>query len=195
MKLRKIAAIGAATAALVGIVAGPASAADDTNILVTGGSQAMTTFTAGDFAGVTLDGTTKTTAATVDTFSVTDATGAGAGWKLSAQGTQFAEWDSTLNAGAGGYVVSGRMLALNSLDLGILTATGNGTTSAAPTMTAAAGIDNEIGAVKFASAAVDQGMGKYDIGGGTGALSLSIPASAYATTYRSDLTVTLASTP
>lgn len=191
MKLRKIAAIGAATAVLVGIVAGPASAADDTNVTVTGGTLSMTAFTAGDFAGVTLDGTTKATTATVDAFSVTDATGTGAGWKLTAQATQFAEWDST----SGAYVVSGKTLPVNSLDLSALTATANGTTSSAPTMTAAADIDNGTGAVKFASAAVDEGMGKYDIGGGTGALNLSIPASTYAKSYRSDVTVTLASTP
>lgn len=197
MKLRKIAVIGAATAVLVGIVAGPASAADDTNVTVTGGSLSMTTFTAGDLTGVTLDGTTKTTTATVDNFSVTDATGTGAGWKLTAQASQFAEYGDLDGTGPGttvGYITGGKTLPAASLDLGLLTATANGTTSAAPTMTAAADIDNG-GAVKFASAAIDTGMGKYDISGGTAKLSLSIPPSAYAKTYRSDVTVTLASTP
>ncbi|MDP9387953.1 MAG: hypothetical protein M3Q48_08475, partial [Actinomycetota bacterium] len=70
------------------------------------------------------------------------------------------------------------------------------TTSGDPTMTAGAYTVDAGSAVKIASAAVDAGMGKYDISFAAGAdLTLSIPASAYAKTYRSDVTLTLASTP
>lgn len=187
MQLRKMAVTLTAGALLVG-GAIPALA-DDTNVTVTGGSLSNTAVTAGDFGGITLDGTAQSTTATIDDFSVTDATGSGDGWKLTVQATQFAEHNGN------DYVEGGKTLAENSLSLGALTATADGTTSPVPTMTAAGSIDNSDGAVKFASAAVDEGMGKYEISGGTDKLSLSIPASAYAKTYRSTLTVTLATTP
>lgn len=187
MKLRLIAATVAATA-VVGIGAIPAHAADAADVTVTGGSLSISTVTIANFGGVTLDGTAKTTTATVDAFSVTDARGTGAGWNVTMQGTQFKEHDGTA------YVVSGKTLPLNSLSLSALVVAANGTTSPAPTMSAPTGVDNTTGAVKIASAALDQGMGKYDFTG-TNKLSLSIPTSAYAKTYRSDLTVTVATGP
>lgn len=187
MKLRMIAAAVATTAA-VGVAAVPAFAADSTDVTVTGGSLSIDAVTVGNFGGITLDGTAKTTTATVDAFSVTDARGTGDGWNVTMQGTQFAEHDGT------NYVTSGKTLALNSLSLSALSVAANGTTSPVPTTNAGAGIDNTTGAIKIASAAVDEGMGTYDFTG-TNALSLSIPASAYAKTYRSDVTVSVVSGP
>ena len=187
MKLRMIAATMAATAVL-GIAATPAHAADAADVTVTGGSLSITSVTIGNFAGVTLDGSAKTTTATVDPLSVTDARGTGAGWNVTMQGTQFTEHDGTA------YVTGGKTLPLNSLSLSALTVAANGTTSPAPSTLSPSGIDNTTGAVKIASAAVDEGMGQYDF---TGAdkLSLGIPASAYAKTYRSDITVSVVSGP
>jgi hypothetical protein len=187
MKLRLIAATVAATA-VVGIGAIPAHAADAADVTVTGGSLSISGVTIANFGGLTLDGTAQTTTATVDPFSVTDARGTGAGWNVTMQGTQFTEHDGTA------YVAGGKTLPLNSLSLSALTVAANGTTSAAPSTLAASGIDNTTGAVKFASAALDQGMGKYDFTG-INKLTLSIPASAYAKTYRSDLTVSVVSGP
>ncbi len=68
-----------------------------------------------------------------------------------------------------------------------------GTTSTLPSITAGPHTLDAGSAVKIASAAVDTGMGKYDFSATT--LSLTVPASAYAKTYRSDVTITVASTP
>jgi hypothetical protein len=187
MKLRLIAATVAATA-VVGIGAIPAYAADATDVTVTGGSLSITGVTAGDFAGVTLDGTAKTSTATVDPFSATDARGTGAGWNVTMQGTQFAEWDGA------DYVAGGKTLPLNSLSLSALAVAANGTTSPAPTTSSVSGIDNATGAIKIASAALDSGMGQYDFTGAN-KLSLGIPASAYAKTYRSEVTVSVVTGP
>lgn len=193
MKLKMMVATVAAVAA-VGAAAIPAHAADAADVTVTGGSLSITGVTVGDFTGVTLDGTAKTATATVDNFSVTDARGSGAGWNVTMQGTQFAEWDASLNAGEGGYVTSGKTLPLNSLGLSALTVAANGTTSTSPTTSAGAGIDNTTGALKIASAGIDAGMGQYDFTGAN-KLSLSIPASTYAKTYRSDITVSVVTGP
>lgn len=175
----KIAAL--ATALLATIVVVPAAlAVDDTNVTVTGGSLSMTNPLAADFAGVTLDGTAKTSTAALATFSATDARGSGAGWNITVQATQFKEY------AAGAYVVSGKTLPTSSLTMPAPTVTvASGNT--APVIQAGApwAID-AASAVKIASAALDTGMGKYDFGAVT--LSLSIPASSYAKTYRSDVT-------
>ncbi|MGZ8794653.1 MAG: WxL domain-containing protein [Gaiellaceae bacterium] len=183
----KIAAIS--TALLGTIVLVPAAlAADDTSVTVTGGSLAMSTPLAADFAGVTLDGTAKSSTAALSAFSATDSRGGGLGWNLTVQATQFAEYAT------GAYVVSGKTLPAGSLAMPAPTVTANGTTSADPTIQAGApwAID-AASAVKFTSAALDAGMGTYDFGAVT--LSLSIPASAYAKTYRSDVTFSAVSGP
>lgn len=177
----------AALAVMVTAMAMPASAAD---VTVSGGSLAFTaTPAAADFTAVTLDGTAKTTTAAVDAFEVNDARGSGAGWNVTVQGTQMKEWDSTLNAGAGGYVVSGKTLPASSLAMSAPTVAADGTTSTAPSVTAGPYTVDSGSAVKIASAAADAGMGKFDFSATT--LTLSVPASAYAKTYRSDVTVSL----
>jgi hypothetical protein len=173
-----------------------AFAADAADVTVTGGSLGITVDpTVGNFAGVTLDGTAKSTTASFDGFEVNDARGTGAGWNVTVQATQFAEWDSTLNAGAGGYVTSGKTLALNSLSLAAPTVAADGTTSAAPSITAGPYNVDAGSAVKIASAAVDAGMGKYDFTQAATPLTLSIPSSAYAKTYRSTVTVSTVTGP
>jgi hypothetical protein len=188
MKLRFLAALVVAPVVVASFAMTPAHAADAADVTVSGGSLSMTSVTVGNFAGVTLDGIAKTTTATVDPFSVTDARGTGAGWNVTMQGTQFKEHDGTA------YVTGGKTLPLNSLSLSALTVAANGTTSPSPSTLSVSGVDNTTGAVKIATAAVDTGMGQYDFTG-TNKLSLSVPASAYAKTYRSDITVTVVSGP
>ncbi len=182
----RLATTAAVTAVLVGI-AGSATAVDDANVTVTGGSLAGTAATADDFTAVALDGTAQTTTGVLSAFSVTDATGTGAGWNVSIQGTQFKEHDGLA------YVASGKMLDTDSLSLSAPTVSAIGTTSTAPVITAGPYVIDGVTAVKIASAATDTGMGTYDFSSST--MTVSIPASAYAKTYRSDVTVSVVSAP
>ena len=168
-------------------VSSSAVAATSTDAVVTAGTLAATTPTTANFTGIALNGTAQTTTAAVGTFSVNDATGTGAGWKVTAQGTQFAAHNGTA------YVTGGKTLAVGSLKLSVPTVTANGTTSAPPTVAAGPYTIDSTTAVSIASAALNTGMGKYDFGATT--MTLSVPASAYAATYRSDVTITVASTP
>ncbi|MDQ3914430.1 MAG: WxL domain-containing protein [Actinomycetota bacterium] len=201
MKLRSIAAVGAASAVLVSSMITSAAAADPTDVVVTGASSlGLTTVTAGNFTGITLDGSVKTTYAALDNFDATDARGTGAGWNVTVQGTQFAEHNGTA------YVASGKTLPLNSMLLAVPTvAKKDSTSSALPTVSigSSTAVDAS-SAVKIASAAADgTGMGSYtftqgdlDTGtAGTQPLKLTVPASAYAKTYRSDVTVSIVSGP
>lgn len=187
--LRRFTIAAVASSALFAGVASPAFAADDANVTVTGGSLSITNPLAGDFAGVTLDGTAKTTTATFAGFSATDARGTGAGWNVTVQATQFKEY------AAGAYVVAGKTLALNSLSLAAPTVAANATTSTAPSITAGPYNVDAASAVKIASAAADTGMGKYDFTQAATPLTLSVPASAFAKTYRSDVTVSVVTGP
>jgi hypothetical protein len=140
-----------------------------------------------DFPGITLNGTAQTVSAQLATFTVDDSRGTGAGWNVTVQATQFAEHNGT------SYVTGGKTLPTSSLTMPAPTVTANGTTSPAPTIQAGAPWAIDAGAVKIASAALDTGMGTYDFGAVT--LSLTVPASAYANTYRSDVTVSVVSGP
>lgn len=182
-----------AAAAIVGITAIPAHAADPADVTVRGGSLSITDVTVGTFAARTYEGPV-TVAATIDPFSVIDARGTGEGWNVTMQGTPVREWDPHLNGGAGGYVVGGETLPLSSLSLSALAVTAMGTASPAPSTFSASGLDNTTGGIKVISAARDTGMGTYAFTG-AGKLSLSIPASAGADAYRSEITVTVVSGP
>ncbi|MGZ8693126.1 MAG: WxL domain-containing protein [Gaiellaceae bacterium] len=145
------------------------------------GTLTITSPLAADFAGVTLDGAAQNRTAALDGFSVTHSTVPGAGWTITVQATQFKEY------AAGAYVGGGKTLPAGSLAMPAPTVTPVGTSSPAPTIEAGApwAIDGA-SAVKIASAPADEGMGQYDFGAVT--LSLIVPASAYAKTYRSDVT-------
>ena len=138
--------------------------------------------TVSDFASVTLDGTANTTTATMANFSVTDT--AGAGWHVTVGATQFQEFD----VGTAQYVTGGKTLPTGSL------------TMPAPTVSPTGGITIPPGpyaidgaTVQLASAATGT-TGTYDFTQG-GPLTLTVPASAYARTYRSDVTIAVASGP
>jgi hypothetical protein len=188
--LRRLAVTTVAASTLFAATQTTAFAADDSNVTVTGGSLSITNPLVGDFAGITLNGAAQTTTATFDTFSATDARGSGAGWNVTVQGTQFREF------AAGAYVTDGKALAANSLSMPAPTVAANGTSSTAPSIQAGApwAID-AASAVKIASAATDTGLGKYDFQSAGNTLTLSIPASAYAKTYRSEITVSVVTGP
>jgi hypothetical protein len=69
-----------------------------------------------------------------------------------------------------------------------------GTTSPSPTIADGAPYTIDDGSpVTIATAGTDEGMGSYDFSATT--LTLTVPASAYADTYSSDVTITFAVTP
>lgn len=191
----------ALTAALLvaGAMASPPAVAAPTNAKVNGGALTVSGVTVPDFPGTKLNGAAQPVTATMPGFSVSDARGAGFGWNVTVQATQFAEWDPTLDADGdgvaeGGYVSGGKTLALNSLKLPTPSVAADGTTSPPPSvMTGPHRIDTT-GAVKIASAATDTGMGKYNFSVAD-PLELTLPANAYAKAYRSSVTLSVVSGP
>ncbi|HET6314770.1 MAG TPA: WxL domain-containing protein [Chloroflexia bacterium] len=164
-----------------------AAFAADTTVTVNGGALSISAPTVATFTAVNMDGTAKETNAAVGTFSVTDARGNGNGWHVTASASQFAEWSGTA------YVTDVKTLAAGSLELSEPSATANGTDSPAPTVSSGPYTIDSGSGVSVASAAVDEGMGKYDFGATS--LTLSIPADAYARTYKSTVTISVTTAP
>ena len=161
------------------LLAVPVLASDSTSVEVSGGSLSFTNPAVADFDPVALTGVAQTPATDLDAFTVTDATGTGAGWHVTAQATQFAGADKDL--------------ALGSLSMSEPTVDANGTTSPDPTVNGGPYTIDALSAVTIASAAVDEGMGKYDFGATT--LTLSLPADVYADTYTSTVTISAITAP
>lgn len=166
----------------------PAIAADDTGINVLPGSLSVTNPMVANFPDLTLNGSAQSSSAAMDTFEVTDARGSGAGWRVQVSATQFCEWDSLLSI----CVVGGKTLPTGSLSVPAPSVAANGTSSPVPSVTSGPyAVDGST--VTVASASVGNGMGKYVFTPGN--LTLSVPASAYAKTYRSTVTVSVVSGP
>jgi hypothetical protein len=174
-------------AALSLTMAGPALAADGTSATVTGGSLTITNPLADDFVGANISGEAQTTTAALATFSVSDLTGTGAGWNVTAQASRFQ--GGTHN------------LAYGSLSMSQPTVLSPNTDSLDPSITTGPYVlDAESGTtagqivpVKIASAATDTGMGEYDFSATT--LTLALPADVYADTYLSTVTISIVSAP
>lgn len=139
------------------------------------------TVTVSDFAAVTLDGTAKTTTATMASFSVTDS--AGAGWHVTVQATQLAEVNDV-----GQYVAGGKTIPTSSLSMPAPAVTPGAAVTVTPGPYAIDGAT-----VQIASAA-SGATGTFDFTQG-GPITLSLPAGVYARSYRSDVTVAVASGP
>jgi len=194
MKGSRIAAVLAATAVIGALIAPAARAgSDDTTATVTGaGSLGTVTMAVGAFGGVTLDGTAKTSNATADDFDMTDARGTGDGWNITVDATRFCDVDDLTGECP---LLDPVQLPTSSLTMPAPTvAKADSSSSAVPSITAGPYTLDSGSAVKIASAAAGDGMGSYDFTQG-GQLSLSIPASAYAATYTSTVTITSASGP
>jgi hypothetical protein len=185
-----IGVLAAGVLMIVGMIVSSASAAtDSTNITITSGTYSMTEMTVADFTGVTLDGVATYDHSRPSDFSVTDLRGLGSGWNITVQATQFREYIG------GGYVASGKKLAPSSLSMPNPTVEYDGTGSPGPTIVAGPYIIDSGSAVKIATAAVGDGMGKYDFTQDSEGLSMSIPANADAGSYRSEITVSLVNGP
>lgn len=147
----------------------------------------MTLPTVSDFQPIVLTGSSTTTTATMSDFSVSDSRETAEGWSVTAAATQFREWNGN------GYVSGGRALAPGSLSMPAPSVSAVDTQSPPPVVTPGPySIDGS--SIKIASAAADTGKGTYSFTQG-GPLTLTIPASAYAATYRSEVTLSLASGP
>lgn len=139
------------------------------------------TVTVSDFAPVVLDGSPASTTATMSDFTVTES--AGDGWHLVVQATQFAEVDGT-----GQYVTGGKTLPTGSLAMPApgISPTGGVTVAPGPYLIDGAN-------VQIVSVAAGN-PGTFTLTQ-SGPLTLSIPTSAYARSYRSEVTVALHSGP
>lgn len=169
---------GILTLGVFAAMAPAAFASDGTSVTVTGGALSITNPAAADFAGRSITGLDQTTTAALATFSVSDLTGSGAGWNVTAQASTFTGVSHNL--------------AVGSLSMSQPTVASPNTASPDPTIaTGPYTIDN--GAVEIASAAIDEGMGTYDFSATT--LTLALPADVYADVYASTVTVSVVSAP
>jgi hypothetical protein len=149
------------------------------------GALSITNPLVADFPAVTLDGTTKSVGAQLDSFTVTD-TGPSEAWHVTVQATQFSEHDGS------SYVSGGKRLPAASLTMPAPTVTTDGTGPPAVMPGAPWAIDVAL-PVKIASAADPLGTGTYVFG--SVSLSLAVPPWAFARTYGSELTVSVVSGP
>ena len=170
-----------------------AFAAADTGATITGGTLSGGVLGFASFGAITLNGQQQTSTAAFTLTNVSDATGTGAGWNVSLTLTPLAEYNTTTLA----YVTGGKVLTGSSIKVTTAPVVSlvDSTSSAASTITpvaATTALDTN-SAVKLLSAAANGGMGSYAFSNMTS--TLTVPANAYANTYKSDATVSLNATP
>ncbi|HZG84791.1 WxL domain-containing protein [Paenibacillus sp.] len=174
-----VATIVGTTLALTG---GNTAQAAETQI--SAGPLGVQDITVGNFTAVVLNGRTQNTFSTVSNFNVTDATGAGAGWKVYLTATQFKS-------------AEGNTLPLGSLSVSEPTvALDDPNSSPVTTVATAAGdIDTTTG-LKLLSASEGGGMGTYTVSFSPNSLTLNLlPKDVKAGTYTSTITVSISSGP
>ncbi len=177
-------------ALLTPAAAGAATSSDTTQFSVTAGTLGFTTSPdVPNLPSLTLSGQSQTLNATMNPFTVADATGSGSGWNVTVNGDSgalkspvFKQYCTQATCGSDslGYVTGGATLAANSLTLNSTGATltaQNGTTGTAPTFQCASGCAVDSAAAdKIVSAAAGAGMGTYQAGAFTAtSLGLSAP--------------------
>jgi hypothetical protein len=166
------------------------------------GALSLTAPTLNAFNGVTLNGQDATTTASwAGSFKVVDATGTGAGWHLTLGSPAFSCATGTGNCQSndkfpygeltGGAFASSSCSAYTEQHCGSGRGVGPGGFAGAGTTPIDNGPTNA--PVEEVSAATNTGMGAYDVT--LGGLSLHVPADAYASTYTTTITATLAVNP
>lgn len=169
------------------LIASPARASSPAEVVVSGGTLGLSPAPAvRDFVVVTLDGTARTTTSSMDPFLVTDARGTGAGWKVTVQASRLRQWDGAV------YVAGGWSLPMGSLAMPAPSVAARGTDSAPPAVTSGPYVIDGA-TVTVATAGEGTGMGSYAFT--PGELVLAVPARAYASTYRSEIAISITSGP
>ena len=179
----KMGGIGIALLLLLAVATTSFAQSDVTGSLtVTGGSLTMATADNPAFPGITLDGTTQSVSDAID-IDVKDLRGTGDGWHLDVTSTTFTDGSHTLPTTA--ITITG---VTSACDGTACTDPTNGNTYAitVPADTVAPT------AVEFFEATTATGLGDFTI---TPTFSLSVPATTYAGTYNSTVTLTIANLP
>ncbi|KYD11406.1 hypothetical protein B4102_2134 [Heyndrickxia sporothermodurans] len=172
---------------------------------ISGGTLDLTATPTATFPNVNLNGTIQSTSTNAGSLAITDATGTGEGYRITAQASQFTE-----KAPSGGFKAG---TTANTLPKGVLTlsSTGgsitanSGTTSAVPKFKSSSWVIDNGSASTIISANEDEGMGKFNVSFAASSLSLSLnPAYAYIdksnygstnTPYETNITYTIVSGP
>ncbi|MBV9282120.1 MAG: WxL domain-containing protein [Chloroflexi bacterium] len=198
MPLRRLSVLVYLAVALAIPPAAAHAAGGNSVLTVTAGTLTITGAAPGNFSA-TLTGSDQQVYTTLGTYSASDTTGAANGWHVTFQATAFSCTVADAVCPA-----TGDSLPASSLLMAPPTVACAGGTSctgraAPPAIKISANTALDSGAaVTVASAAAKTGMGTYTFTPGalgTGALQLTVPSFAYATTYHSTLTVSIVSGP
>lgn len=182
---RKIAVALVVVAAMAIVTLTTALAEEDVEVVLTGGALTGGNITFADFTPVTLSGTADSTTADWQIGDIIDATGTGAGWNLSLELTQLKEY------GDGAYVIDGHALAAESIAVDAAPEVGE---SGSGIAVIEEGEKLDTGSpVKLLVAEEGEGMGSFSFEDLTA--RLTIPADAYAGTYKADATIALSTGP
>jgi hypothetical protein len=171
-------------AGLLAAIAGAVYATSAT-VIVTGGSLSVTPADV-SLSGVTLDGTdkTSTSAYTSNAWTAEDARGTGVGWNVTIEATDFSDGSHTIDISQ-----ADQKFQIQEANISVI-AGNTAPTSSVATLTdipTAGGTP-----LKIVSAAVDAGMGEYNIPPN---FSLMVPAETYAGSYTSTVTIAINSAP
>ncbi len=164
-----------------------AFATTDTGATITGGTLSGGGLGFATFGAITLNGAQQTSTAAFTLANVIDGRGTGAGWNVSLSLTPLAEYSGSA------YVTGGKTLAASSIKVttapvvSLVDSTSSPATTITPVATTTA-LDTG-SAVKLLDAAANGGMGSYAFSNMTS--TLTVPANAFAKTYKSDATVSL----
>ena len=188
--IKKVFATVSAVAIIGTAFVGGQSAFAASSTGITGDPLTWSAPTVGNFANVKLNGKVQTTNATIDNFTVTDASGTGAGWNVTVKASQLTTVPA---AGSDEEVLT---LPMDSIKISAPKVTAEAGASDVLTIKSATGtIDNATG-VELLSAEVDGGMGMYNMTFEEPALTLTLnPKDVKAGNYTSTITVSITTGP
>ncbi|MCU9612576.1 WxL domain-containing protein [Caldibacillus lycopersici] len=163
--------------------------------------ESTTTITGGSLTGGdiqfntitgTLDGTRTTGEANWNISKIVNARGTGASWSLQLTLSQFQEVDSSGAVVSDGYIFNENSLKVKTSP--VITQFDDSSSNPSDISTVATGVALDTGSpVQIISAGENEGMGSFEVS--DLGVELSIPANAYARTYKATATVTLNETP